>query len=86
VITVRLGNNAALEQGRIIPGNQVTTVRIPEQHDDAARLRNIVHADGLWAVHSARPAAWVESTDPDLEKALADHFNCPVGEPDGWTR
>lgn len=86
MITVRLGNSAAREPGRIIPGNQITTVRLPEQHDDAARLRNIIHADGLWEAHSALPAAWVESDDPELEKALADHFNCPVGQPDDWTR
>jgi hypothetical protein len=49
-------------------------------------VRDVVHHEpgfsGLWVLHSAAPApSWVESDNPDLEQALADHYGCPIGRP-----
>ena len=52
-------------------------------HDE--RVENVVHDDGFWRAHSSKPAAWVECPgDPELERALASHFGCPIGRPAGW--
>lgn len=40
--------------------------------------------DGFWASHSAAPAAWVETTRPDLTEALARALGCRIGRPDDW--
>jgi hypothetical protein len=40
----------------------------------------------LWPRMSVHPAAWVECDDAELEAALAEHFGCPVGMPDGWAQ
>lgn len=80
--TVRLGNTAALDQGRLMDGLRVTTFNIVDDDDTSTRLRTIAHADGLWPQLSMRPAAWVEADDPELQAVLAEHFGCPVGKPD----
>jgi hypothetical protein len=83
---VHLGNSAAHEWGRPIPGNQVTTVVVPDSDDLATALRTITHEDGLWPRSSFHPAAWVEcDADPVLEGALAEYFNCPIGRPADWS-
>jgi hypothetical protein len=81
---VRLGNKAALDRGRVIEGNQVTTVTIHDEDDLDTRMRTITHPDGLWPNVSSAPAAWVESDDEDLAGALAEHFRCPIGAPKNW--
>jgi hypothetical protein len=84
VPTVRLGNTHALDQGKLLDGNRVTTAYIMDENSLESRMRTLTHADGMWPAMSMRPAAWVECDDPELEAALADHFNCPIGEPAGW--
>lgn len=81
---VRLGNHAALHEGKILGGNRVTTIPIYDEDDLPTRMRTITHADGLWPAVSAAPAVWVECDDAELGLALAAHFTCPIGEPDGW--
>ena len=78
--TVRLGNSSPVSD---LPGQLVTTVVFPPDEDLPTRMRTLTHADGLWRCHSTAPAAWVESDDPELEKAISQHFNCPIGRPDG---
>lgn len=80
----RLGNKAALDRGQVMTGNRITTVQILDEDDLSTRMRTITHPDGLWPRMSVAPAAWVECTDPELEKTLADFFNCPIGEPTNW--
>jgi len=81
--TVRLGNHAALDpDGNTVPGQQITTIHIPDTDPHEDRMRNITHRDGLWSRLAAEPPAWVASDDPELEAALARHFDCPAGEPD----
>ena len=83
---VRLGNKAAFDgPHRIMPGNRVTTIHVLDEDDLPTRMRTLTHQDGLWPRMSPVPAAWVEATDPELEEALAEFFNCPIGEPEGWT-
>jgi len=85
--TVRLGNKACLDRdatGALLDGNRVTNFVILDEDDLATRMRTLIHADGLWPRHSSAPAAWVESDDPDLAKALAAFFDCPIGQPKKW--
>lgn len=84
---VRLGNTACLDRdssGAVLTGNRVLDVGVLDEEDTATRVRTIAHQDGLWPRHSSAPAAWVESDDVELEAALAKHFGCPIGRPDGW--
>jgi hypothetical protein len=79
---VRLGNHAALDRGRVIDGPQVTTVTFMDEDDIDTRMRTLTHPDGLWPSMSAAPAAWVEcDDDPQLAEAVAEHFGCPIGQP-----
>lgn len=81
---VRLGNHSPLDpKGQAVPGPLVTTVVFPVDEDLPTRMRTLTHADGLWVCHSAAPASWVESDDPELEAAISQHFNCPIGRPTG---
>lgn len=42
----------------------------------------VYEAEQIMAVHSAgAKPTWVSSSDPELAKALAAHFDCPLGEP-----
>lgn len=81
---VLLGNNSALDAGKPLPGNLITSVRIPELYDPERALRAIAHDDGCWVRHSSGPPVWVESTDLDLAAAVAAHYGCPLGRPDDW--
>jgi hypothetical protein len=52
-------------------------------HDE--RVRTATHPDGHWSQLSSQPPAWVAcDEDPALEAALAEHWGCPQGRPDGW--
>ncbi len=77
---VRLGNVAPLDNGRPIPGPQITTVQVPDSYTDEEAFVVIVHQDGTWPAHSASPPAWVESDHSELEARLAAHYRCPVGQ------
>lgn len=77
---VRLGNHAALNNGAVLDGERITTIQPPDDDPHDERMRNITHADGLWARVSAAPPTWVECDDPELEQALAEHFGCRIGE------
>lgn len=77
---VRLGNRAAVDNGQVLDGERVSTIVIPPEDSHDEQMRTIIHGDGLWARISAAPPSWVESDDPDLEAALAEHFNCRIGE------
>jgi hypothetical protein len=83
--TVRLGNRAALHQGEILPGNRVTTIPIPAHDSLTDAMANITKPDALWARSSAADPTWVTCDDPALEAALANHYGCPIGEPDTTT-
>ena len=95
---IRLGNTAVREVvgadadgtpiHRRYSGQSTCVITLPADddgwtHDE--RVRTVAHTDGHWTAHSSAPPAWVESDDPDLEAALADHFGCPVGQPADWT-
>lgn len=82
---VRLGNPRAVEAGSRVPlGEQILELSIPDGvYTDAEQMRNIIHQDGLWVAHSDAPGpSWVESDDPELAEALANHYGCPIGRPD----
>jgi hypothetical protein len=80
--TVQLGNHAALYKGEVVEGERVTTIHVPEDDPHHERMRTITHADGLWpAVSAAEKPAWVTCDDPELERALAAHWDCPIGNP-----
>lgn len=81
---VQLGNVDAWDNGRPIPGNQVTNVVIPDERSDGDAIRDIVHPDGLWNVHSRQLPAWVESNSEALAERLSEIFGCPIGRPDNW--
>lgn len=81
--TVRLGNTAPVDTSQSGHGPLVTTVVFPAGEDLPTRMRTLTHVDGLWVCHSSSPAAWVESDDAELEEAIAQHFNCPIGQPTG---
>lgn len=82
---VRLGNHAALHNGRVVPGQQVTTVHVPDVDSHHDRMRTITHPDGLWnAVSDHDSPAWVCCDDEELEAALAAHYGCRVGGPDDY--
>jgi hypothetical protein len=88
VPTVRLGNKQCLDRdssGAVLEGNRVTTFTILDEDDLDTRMRTLVHDDGIWPRHSSAPAAWVDGDDEELVAALAEHFDCPVGEPDDWS-
>jgi hypothetical protein len=59
----------------------ITRVVVPDSRSVNDALRDIAHADGLWRVHSAGQPSWVESNDPDLAEAIAQHYGCPIGRP-----
>jgi hypothetical protein len=95
--TVQLGNVAVREVIGADPdgtpihrryrGQSTTTITLPQDeegwtHDE--RVRTVAHEDGHWRAHSSQPPAWVESDDPDLASAFAEHWGCPVGRPSGW--
>jgi hypothetical protein len=65
-------------------GQAACTVTIDDSYTLDEAVRTIVHADGHWPRHSSKAAAWVESDNEELAKALADHFGCPVGRPSDW--
>ncbi|HEY2088694.1 MAG TPA: hypothetical protein VGH54_22065 [Mycobacterium sp.] len=80
--TVSLGNPNPIFNGQ--PSNDpdaITKVVIPDGRSLDSALRDIIHTDGLWRLHSTNPPTWVESDDPELAEAIAKHFGCPVGRP-----
>lgn len=97
--TVHLGNTAVVEKFRDHSDNevkvrarpdlrnQITEVHLPDGTGLIDTVRNI--AD-LWQWHSdADGPEWVESSDPIVAVAVAEHFTtddheCVVGRPDGW--
>lgn len=87
VPNLRLGNPAALDQGRPLPGDRVTTAHLPDDWTLSEQIRSVVHDEGgpltgFWVAHSSAPGpSWVASDSPELEKALAEHYGCPIGEP-----
>ena len=80
--TVYLGNPTPVFNG--IPSDDpeaITKVGIPDGRPLNSALRDIVHSDGLWTIHSAGNPTWVESDTPELAEAIAKHFGCPIGRP-----
>lgn len=80
--TVYLGNPTPVFNG--IPSDDpdaITKVSIPDGRSLSSALRDIVHSDGLWQIHSAGNPTWVESDTPELAEAIAQHFGCPIGRP-----
>jgi hypothetical protein len=95
MIVVKLGTTAALDQVRPalgeapepvpLQGKRVVTVVMRDEDSLQSRKRTITHPDGIWSRHSAGWPLWVEADDPEVESALARHYDCPVGRPDdGW--
>jgi hypothetical protein len=67
----------------------MTRVHVPDNKTLDQMIRDIAHDDGtsnagLWYSHSAAPSpSWVVCDDnPELEKAIAERFGCPVGRPE----
>lgn len=83
---VQLGNDQALDRGQPLDGNRITTVDIPTGWSVADVVRSISHADGLWSRHSAADKpVWIEASGaPEVAQALADHYDIPIGRPNGW--
>lgn len=90
--TVWLGNRKAVqvtrddsgaETRKALRGKRCTTVHPPDSHRLSEVFTAITAAGGVWAAHSDADApAWVASTNPQLAALLADHYGCPVREPD----
>lgn len=83
--TVRMGNTACRARdghGRVLEGSRVTTIPFYDEDPLEMRVRTVTHPDGLWPSESNAPPAWVECDDPELQSALAEHYGCPVGQPD----
>ena len=96
---VQLGNESVLEPYKPDPGTDVTKTRVRKDlgkqvttmslnetdgADNPSRAMNLQMAARLWALHSDKPPAWVESDDNLLAELVADHFDCPVGRPKAW--
>jgi hypothetical protein len=83
VAIARLGNVAAIDRGRLLPGNLITTFVIREDGAPLEdRLQDITNPDGLWTHMSLAKPAWVEADDFDVAAALATFYGCPIGRPD----
>jgi hypothetical protein len=59
-----------------IPGDQVTTVEVPNGRPLDEALTEI---KTLWALHSSGTPQWVDGNDDLLVKAVASTFGCPIG-------
>ena len=80
---VRLGNQAALDAGQPLEGDQVTTVHLPDSWSTEQVFNGITDPQGVWRAHSGASApAWVESDDPDVAQMISEHYACPVGRPE----
>jgi hypothetical protein len=80
--TVYLGNPGPIFNGQPTDDpDAITKVVIPDGRSLDSAIRDIIHSDGLWQIHSTRPPAWVESDTPELAEAIAKHFGCPIGRP-----
>lgn len=67
-----------------LPGDQdyvETTFGCPESNGLIENINTILSV--FASHHSTENPAWVESTDEQLANALASHFDCPVGRPEG---
>ena len=90
--TVWLGNRKAVqvtkkddgaEARKSLRGKRCTTVTPPDDAKLSEIFTAITAPGGVWGAHSDAPApAWVASTNPQLAALLADHYGCPVREPD----
>lgn len=61
-------------------GPSITTVDAPGKSAIQV-VHDIIAAGGVWENHGAEPPSWVASDDPLVEQLLAEHFDCPRGEP-----
>jgi hypothetical protein len=87
------GAHAVVHAGDVLPvaplgtvirtdlGQQVTTASPPE---DVSTDEQVLAVAAFFAHQSTKPPAWVESDDPELAAACAEHFGCPVGSPENW--
>jgi hypothetical protein len=78
---VYLGNHAALYKGKVVDGQQVTTVHFPDGVDThQERMRTLTHSEqGIWNDVSGHEAPrWVASDDSDLATAIGSHYGCQV--------
>lgn len=57
---------------------RITTVEFPELHSVEDAVRDVIDPQGVWVAQSAAPPSWVASDSPELEAALAAHFDCPT--------
>lgn len=63
-----------------IPGDQITTVEIPGNRPLDEALTEIKN---IWNLHSAdSKPTWVDGNDDLLVRAVANTFDCPIGNPD----
>jgi len=77
--SVRLGNPAALDGGRVLEGEQVTQAVLPDNWTSAQLFTAITAPDGVWRNHSGATApTWVESEDTALAVELSTHYGCPI--------
>lgn len=60
-----------------IPGDQITTVEVPDSTPLDAALTEIKQ---VWTLHSNAPNPdWVEGNNDLLVRAVASTFNCAIG-------
>jgi len=91
-MNVKLGNIAAKEgsegantkEFKSLKGNRVTEVNLPKEFTLSSAFVAITSPTGVWANHSDKNPVWVESDSDGLAALLAEHFGCPVGQPEGW--
>jgi hypothetical protein len=98
-VRVLLGNSAAKEayrdregtlNHRDVDGSRVTTIVIPGGYSLIEAVSAVTAQDGAWNHHSRGDGPgdsapdWVESDNDALAQLLAEHFECPIGRPDGW--
>lgn len=84
------GQVRVLEDGSIAPkivvdrsdlGSKIASGGFP---DGWTLMEMLTEVDAMWKQQSNKPPSWVETDDPAITQAIAIHFNCPAGRPEGW--
>lgn len=90
-----LGNTAPIErvltdsdtgahEDRPLTGPRTTFYGPPGEWGLLEKLQSLVGGNGAWEWHSTEPPAWVDGDEPVLVAAVAEHYGCPTGRPEGW--
>lgn len=74
-------------------GQQVTTFRIPPityledgtvDETGWTLQKQLAFVTSVWPMHSDKPPAWVEATDPAMQSLFAQQYGCREGQPKTW--